>query len=58
MTQVILKENEFIIRVKNTDIINSITGSETFSIEIVNPHKEGYNSDHLEVLKSLLQQLS
>ena len=58
MTEVILKENEFIIRLDNEDIFDVISGKQSPKVQLINPHKIDYRSDHLQVLKLLLTALS
>jgi len=57
MTEVILKDNEFIIRLDNEDIFNLIEGKEEAKLQLINPHKENYNSNSLQILKLLLMQI-
>lgn len=57
MTETILKENEFIIRMDG-DISKQVLGREELALKLVNPHKPGdYDSTKYEVLKKLLQSL-
>lgn len=58
MTEIILKQNEFIIKLNN-DISKLILGEESPKLQLINPHKEGeYDYNSFLVLKELLSQLS